>query len=509
MSSEHAFKNIKKENVVHAKQQLITTEAEVLLEGGLREECKVFLTIAEPVVLGAEANGNQMLVDGKMNFHVLYAQGNLSEILSLDASKNFKEQCTFETEEKDLVYKDAYFHTELQSVNARIFNGKLLLKATFLLDIDMLFESNENVIEKANYQKQETKYKDIQSIYTVGKGEAETIVKSDVPLSKDLNIQSTLYGTASCQISDITGGDNGKINVSGTVILCATHLSSDVKEQIKSTKHELAFDQTVLLSGEMGEQISADCKVIDVALLLNNDKDVQTLRVEILLQTKVKAYKEDHYTLLEDAYCLDNSTLYPTYKDLKTCSALINEHLKESNKTTLMLHETDKKMALPLLAHLSPIVLQKYTLNHQMTIEGIMLCNLLYLSDDSAIPETCFMEEPFKISFKTDAPPQTMANLSLSDVDFRCLTSDRAEIKYIMHLELLGNHIESTPCITDITRKENTEDCAGIHVYFIDKNESLWDIGKKTGTALQDLDPRCADTENSLGQKDIVVTYKE
>ena len=81
--------NMETEQVISAKPAQVAVEAEVALPGGLREEARVYYADATVAVNGGEASGSRISADGRVTFHVLYAQGDLSKISSLETNADF------------------------------------------------------------------------------------------------------------------------------------------------------------------------------------------------------------------------------------------------------------------------------------------------------------------------------------------------------------------------------------------------------------------------------------
>ena len=83
--------NMETEQIIAAKPTQVSVETEVALPGGLREEARVYYADATASVNGGELTGSRATADGRVTFHVLYGQGDLSNVRALEASADFSQ----------------------------------------------------------------------------------------------------------------------------------------------------------------------------------------------------------------------------------------------------------------------------------------------------------------------------------------------------------------------------------------------------------------------------------
>ena len=108
--------NMETEQRLSAKPVQITVEAEAALPGGLREEARVYYADAAAQVNGGEAAGNRVMTDGRVTFHVLYAQGDLSHISALETSADFSQTLPLREENRILVRHGLELMKQTQNV---------------------------------------------------------------------------------------------------------------------------------------------------------------------------------------------------------------------------------------------------------------------------------------------------------------------------------------------------------------------------------------------------------
>ena len=69
--------------------------------------------------------------------------------------------------------------------------------------------------------------------------------------------------------------------------------------------------------------------------------------------------------------------------------------------------------------------------------------------------------------------------LTTSNIDVNGITSDRVEVKYILHLDCHDVQLGSESLVTKVDSQPAGETEKGILMYFSQPGESLWDIAKR------------------------------
>ena len=108
-----------------------------------------------------------------------------------------------------------------------------------------------------------------------------------------------------------------------------------------------------------------------------------------------------------------------------------------------------------------------------------MEVTLLYMTDDTPVPQTWQSEEPFRMSFAADTAQPDSLTLTASNVDPSAITSDRVEVKYILHLDDFDVQLGREPLVTRVSAQPADAPEPGILLYFSRPGESLWDIAKR------------------------------
>jgi hypothetical protein len=144
-----------------------------------------------------------------------------------------------------------------------------------------------------------------------------------------------------------------------------------------------------------------------------------------------------------------------------------------------MLLDGQPAVRTPLTATLRPILTDVTRSGGKLIAEGMMEVSLLYMTDDTPAPQAYRTEEPFRISFACDLCLDEALTLQVTGVEAVSITSDRVEVKYILHLDCQDVQLAPEQMVTQVTACPAGEREPGMVVYFSQPGETLWDIAKR------------------------------
>ena len=145
----------------------------------------------------------------------------------------------------------------------------------------------------------------------------------------------------------------------------------------------------------------------------------------------------------------------------------------------LMLPEGSPAVRGLLCGFASPVLTGRERIGGRLNVEGMLEVTLLYMTDDSPAPVAVRMEEPFRMTFAAQTGEEDFIALTMTDVDVNAVTSDRVEMKYIMHLQASGTRTREARLVTDAACAPAEEMPGGIILYFTQPGETLWDIARR------------------------------
>lgn len=498
------------EQVVKAKPTQITVEAEAALPGGLREEARVYYADAAVNMTGGEMTGSRMLAEGKVIFHALYAQGDMRNVRVMETTADFSQTLPLKEEMNGAAAGAVRPRVQVQHVSAKAFNGRLIVRAVLMMDAEAIVPRSVSYIKDLAQQPQIQKEMQVFQVQrAVGEGEGQMLLREEVELSDVLQVKETLYATAQAQAEDLFGGADGRATVTGTVLLEAYHTSGMPGRPLIYTRHSMPFEQTVNLSGALGNQMAAHTTVRDVAVLSqDNGENGKRMRAEVQLHTEITAVENTETEVIRDAFTTQGETLDLTRQHVVFRSGTVNEETAESGKITLLLPEGSPRVKTVLLGFARPVFMKAAQKGGKLQVDGMMETTLLYMTDDTDIPQAVSQEEPFRALFATDAPADAALQLAVSQVEPAILTGDRVELKYILHLHAHGVTKGQGDVAVNAALGETKPIEKGVALYFVQPGDTLWDIARHYRMAVSDICQMNPDIKKDPAPGTPVITYR-
>lgn len=479
---------------VGSGQSQAIVEGEITLPGGLREEARVLYAGGMAVLHGAEAMQDRILLSGRVVFHTLYTQGDPDRIQSIEATADFSHTMELPGVQQRMICQTDCL---VEHVEASTSGGRLQLRAALQCYARVLSQQPQEALTGiTGMEGLEIRTQELQYCRTVASGSSETLLREEFLLPANLDIHETLFATAQIQDIEVTGG-LGHAGVSGSVLLDVCHASGIAGRPLVQTRHTVPFSHTVDLTGDAGDMLHGHVTVQDVAVASQESGDGErTLRTEVQLGFSIHADKEEKLTLLEDAYTTSGDSLRLSSVPVHYRTGNTDLQTAESGKAMLILPDTAPPVRSVLCCFASPILSGHTITGGRTHAEGQLKLTLLYMTDDSTAPVSVSLTEPFKMMFSATPAEDDLLLLHLSNIDAGVITSDRIELRYIMHMAIRGITSTEGRLITDAEPVSAATPSDGVILAFPAQGEEAWSIARNYRiplARLKELNPSLSD----------------
>lgn len=461
----------------------MTVEGEVTLPGSLRDAVHVLRAAATAVVERTETLQDRLSASGRVVFWVLYTQGDARQISSIEATADFTHLCELPGAGPKA---EGFARAQVEKVTADVQNGRMTLRARVGLTAGAwAAEAAELVAAIPGDVRQRTRQLSLRR--TVGRGAREVLLREEFSLPGDLMIRDTLGAQASAVYFDAAGGA-GRIGLSGEVTIEAIHTSDMPGRPLVVTRHTVPVSQSVEIAGEGGDLLEGHITVKDVAAASQDaGSGDRVLRAEVLLGLEAWADKEEEATLLSDAYTLSGEALQLRHGALTVRRGGRYLRAAESGKSTLLLPEGAPPLRTVLAAGASPVLVTCRQQGNRLLAEGTLDTTLLYTSDAGDTAQSVNVEAPFRVSFALQGAQLDNAAVTAVNVEALPVTSDRAELRYVLQLEAEGAQADTVDAVTDAAFVAAPPATKDVVLYFAQPGESLWEIAKRYRVSEEDL----------------------
>lgn len=454
----------------------MTVEGDVTIPGSLRETTHVLHASSMAVVERTEAMQDRVSIAGRVVFCVLYTRGDKPQVESIEATADFTHLCDLPgaVPRAEVTAFAQAGHTE-----AHVQNGRMTMRALVTLNARATVSEPMEIVTGVEAPGAQERTAQMTLRRTVAQGNQDVLLREEFPLPGDMAITDTLGAWATAAFHDTAGGQ-GRIGLAGEVTIEAIHTSDLPGRPLVMTRHTVPVSQSVEISGEEGELLDGRMLVKDVAVASQDIGDGErTLRAELLLGLDAWADREENVTALTDAYTTTGDDLQLTSVPMTIRTGDHRMSAAESGKVTLLLPEGARPIRTMLAAFATPTLTGFTQQGNRLLVEGTLDVTLIYQSDDGPVPASARVEAPFRVALAAQASAEDIVLLSVTNVEAIPVTSDRAELRYILHAQVEGEKTQQITVTTDVSALPAAEVTKDIVLYFAQPGETVWDIARR------------------------------
>ncbi|ACL74409.1 DUF3794 and LysM peptidoglycan-binding domain-containing protein [Ruminiclostridium cellulolyticum] len=335
-------------------------------------------------------------------------------------------------------------------------------------------------------------------------------------LKEDMELPSTKPSVAEILRNDlkISGKDfkitDGNVVVKGDINIATLYIADDETRSMQYMENELTFTQFIELEDVKEDtSVNVDFDLIDYKIepFEDSDGENRNLRAEATINIYVTGLCKRSYEVLSDAYS-------PIIRiNLEKQQFSIDETVSE-NRSQLIVKDTlnfedfnpEVREIFNVISRCS--VSETHLEDEKLNIEGSVLNNVIYLSNDEEQPVFCHSKEiPFKHvveikGLKNDMKVDT--NVEIEHCNYSMLSSDQVEIRCAIGINARVETNKVIPIINKATEgiidEKKLLSMPSVIIYIVQPGDSLWKIAKKYSTTVENLL-----MVNNLNDKDVLM----
>lgn len=235
---------------------------------------------------------------------------------------------------------------------------------------------------------------------------------------------------------------------------------------------------TALVRGVTGDCIYSELLVYSPKCAAISDSNGENRRIalDFELSAKALAFENEQFTYVSDAYCTDGTSKL----DVCEISSGKNEGVFDKQFTVKDFIQNDGDIKELLSLRAVPELLKTRRDGEMLYGEGVMNCTMLVKTESggmSAYEHSITFDISLRLSENTE---NTVIKLETEKVRFEN-AKDGFEIEIGVNASVNAFSERNVTCVFDIIKgeREDEGDECSMLIYYPDKDESLWEIGKK------------------------------
>ncbi len=452
---------------------------------------KILQVDGKATVTQTELSEGRLNVSGIINVNILYVPDRDDEkIKCIETSFDFSTRI-----DKDCIMPDmkASVEAEVEKIDFQVLNSrKLRIKTTVGIAYKISEQAPLEIATGLDDENSEVCITPIEIMSLVD------LKSSDFSVRESFELPPGHYSIDELLKTDIKICDTdykivtGRAVVKGIINLNCLYL--DTESCIKSCDFEAPFTEIFDVSDADEDtvcDISFCVKDIICTPETDSDGDMKILALDTIIGIEIEATKKINANLLIDCFCPGKETV------ITKNSAELEKIISSGFYQTTLREIVSPEFSAPNLKGIynvfaTPLIEKSEVLDNSVSVSGNISCFVLYIADSEETP-VYSLKKNIPFSFMVDTPGSksgmdcsldakilhTSYNLNPSgEAEIRCILSISSKVSVNNKLELIDD-LEVSP-LTTAHKK-------GIVLYFLQKNDTLWDIAKKYYVSQNDI----------------------
>lgn len=443
-----------------------------------------------------EAVADKIIVDGVVNFKILYAsEDGEYPIYSMNASAGFSQNIDIDetTTDMDIDVGAEIEHIDFSIINERKISVKTVVnlsgKSMTLSKLDVLKDING--IDDIQLLRDKVCYNDL-----VGNNTSETIVRESFEIDENMPEIAEILKCDAYPIENEKQVTDGKVIVNGVIKTNTLYVGDDERNSLFLLKHEIPFTHFVEVPGAMKEMegrvvLNVDDVYTDVKENIDGDKKIFEVEAMVKIDAKVNEIEEKEVVV--DAYSPSKSLKVD--KETLVFNQMVGKNTANMVvKEMLDIPPNHPEIFKVFSVNAKPVVTDNTLDEDKNIVEGIIETNILYLSQDKEQTVHSFSQEiPFRHFVEIDGARDGMdaeVDLQAYDVDYDLINGQQIQLKINVGAACIVNKKIGIDILTNAEELEEMEETIkrpSITIYYVQPGDSLWKIAKRYYTTVSEL----------------------
>ena len=449
----------------------------------------------------AEVLNGKMMIGGHVTYKVLYQPENADGICSINTGTDFSHM-----EENPDFAEGMYCNisAEIEHLEPELINSrKIKIKAVVGMEISV--ESDMSVMLPL-----EICGDNLQTKHCKFGGYARHLSKRDIiTVSDSLSLPSGNPNIGNLLKSDVSLCNKdvkviaGKVIIKGDLKVCNMYSPED-SPNVHCVGHSMPFTEILDAEGISEEhlcRVRTEIEESDFSLATDSDGDIRIINANIRIGVKICADMPISENVVTDVYSLTDN-LDITYTPLNMKNPIFTSEFDHTLNCSV---RPDVGATIQSVYNMiaNPVVTGVTAHEGKAEIEGYLDMVCLCITNDLTCPIAVHTEEiPFKIEAAAEMCTSDMiptTELETTLINFDLGISGGIDVRVVMSCRL---QLAESGKITIVDSIESTgvadAKSPSIVLYFVQKNDTLWDIAKRYHTKIEYIEELNGDSCNPL-----------
>ncbi len=488
--------NLKLDRMVGSENVQANVESDIVVPDTKPDIHNILSAEGNVDITDKEILQGKVVVDGTVNYKVLYTSNDPDKLLhSMNASASFTQNIEMDNIEGAMVPE---VNCNIEHLDLSIMNERKLSAQTILNINGKVFKTEEiDVVKDIDGVDDVQALKDtITYDNLVGNNSSQTVLRESFELGEEnAEITEILESNGTAVVTEKKVTDN-KVIIGGNVMLNMLYETEEPRNPVHEVKHEIPFNHFIEVPrAENNMDCKVDLKVNEIytGIKKNINEENKVYDVEVVLKAGVMVYDKVEREVLLDLYSPSRKLNLQT-NDLKYLKNVGRNSSQAVIKETIDAPNEYPNIFKVFTVKAKPVVTDYKLIDNKNIIEGYIDTNVLYMADNEEMQVYSFNQEvPFRHYVEMEGLEENMEadiKLDIDNIDYSAINSKQIETKFNLHAHSEVNkeyEMKVLVNLEDLGEVSEDDNRASITIYFVQDNDSLWDIAKRYNTTVNEI----------------------
>ena len=470
------------ENVAKKSTQ-IDADLDVIVPDSKPDIKKILQIDANTDVTTCEIQNDRVLLCGNVYFNIVYLPEETDVLQSIRVTVPFTDIVAINGVSPEM---DCMFEADILSVNYKILNGrKFSVKSVVEAALNIRSTASVELVSGISDCDIQVQNDDVELLKQCARcnknieiNEKIVVPDTEPAINEVLNI-STKVNEYTIKLI------NNKAIIKGDIKLSCTYVEA-VNHKITGINSVVPFTEIIDIEGISAEDVCnarIESKICEYNCAETTDGEIRCIETKSSLCVDISALRDNKCAIVSDCYAV-NKDLELVTSEVRIPRKVNDISYNDTLKTSLNVGENE-----PLIDRVYDVFSKAYVENvsvkdKKIILNGVIDNYVLYVTKDEDTPIYCLKNEmEFMQEFDCNecSDPEGDFMTEILNTSYALGADDKVNLRVNLRIGGVIYDLKKVNVITDIKIAEfkSAPETASITVYFVQDNESLWDIAKR------------------------------
>ncbi|HHV58834.1 MAG TPA: DUF3794 domain-containing protein [Clostridiaceae bacterium] len=494
MSVELGKETVRVSQVIGENTAQTIVENDIIVPDTKPDVANVLVLDGDVFIKNTECLQGKINISGTINYKILYLTDEAPKrVKSMESQSDFSYSMDFVNVREGMSCRA---DCGIEYFDYNIINGrKLNVKAILNITAKAACEDNIHIVSNvSNLEDVQVLEDNVKVNVYLGETESDVAVNEamEIPAGKPPVKEILLTGlkitNAGYKVSDDKVAVNGMLNIS------TMYIADNEEENIQHMEHEVPFMQFIELPG-LTDNSYCDmfCKIVDsnVEAAEDSDGELRFINIGAGINIKIAGFNLQSFLTIKDAYSPRNILNFEKSKFLNEYM-MADENSPVNIKEILSVDDNEPHIEEVFNILSKPMLIDYAVENNSLSVEGLVVNNVLYISDNEEQPVCCMKKEiPFSQKINLDTADENASYRIRLDVlhnSYSIVSPSEIEQRLIINVNVKAFGQNEVALVDNVVENPVDESVLAnqpsIVIYFAQPEDTLWNIAKKYYTTV-------------------------